>query len=142
MVHIQYFFQFDCSHLWTGQLQIFLTTLVAHFLHLSLLNRVQLPLFIITLVSCFLYCHYFLIFVANVLESFFLTGNIQGLHNVHGSFSVPNMPGTLGSRNTAINNVPSSGVQQSGNSLSGGRFASNNIPVALSQVCVFVFVIV
>lgn len=46
------------------------------------------------------------------------------------------MPGTLGSRNTAINNVPSSGVQQSGNSLAGGRFASNNIPVALSQVCV------
>uniref|UniRef100_A0A3Q7H144 NOT2/NOT3/NOT5 C-terminal domain-containing protein n=1 Tax=Solanum lycopersicum TaxID=4081 RepID=A0A3Q7H144_SOLLC len=62
------------------------------------------------------------------------SGNIQGLHNVHGSFSVPNMPGTLGSRNTAINNVPSSGVQQSGNSLSGGRFASNNIPVALSQI--------
>ncbi|XP_055829195.1 probable NOT transcription complex subunit VIP2 isoform X3 [Solanum dulcamara] len=62
------------------------------------------------------------------------SGNIQGLHNVHGSFNVPNMPGTLGSRNTAINNVPSSGVQQSGNSLSGGRFASNNIPVALSQI--------
>uniref|UniRef100_M1CZ16 CCR4-NOT transcription complex subunit n=1 Tax=Solanum tuberosum TaxID=4113 RepID=M1CZ16_SOLTU len=62
------------------------------------------------------------------------SGSIQGLHNVHGSFNVPNMPGTLGSRNTAINNVPTSGVQQSGNSLSGGRFASNNIPVALSQI--------
>ncbi|KAM3374101.1 putative NOT transcription complex subunit VIP2 isoform X1 [Capsicum galapagoense] len=62
------------------------------------------------------------------------SGSIQGLHNIHGSFNVPNMPGTLGSRNTAINNVPSSGVQQSGNSLAGGRFASNNIPVALSQM--------
>ncbi|XP_060174509.1 probable NOT transcription complex subunit VIP2 [Lycium barbarum] len=62
------------------------------------------------------------------------SGSIQGLHNIHGSFNVPSMPGTLGSRNTAINNAPSSGVQQSGNSLSGGRFASNNIPVALSQI--------
>ncbi|OIT02286.1 PREDICTED: probable NOT transcription complex subunit VIP2 isoform X1 [Nicotiana attenuata] len=62
------------------------------------------------------------------------SGNIQGLHNMHGSFNVPNMSGTLGSRNTTINNVPSSGVQQSGNSLSSGRFASNNIPVALSQI--------
>ncbi|MCD7455176.1 putative NOT transcription complex subunit vip2 [Datura stramonium] len=62
------------------------------------------------------------------------SGSIQGLHNIHGSFNVPNMPGTLGSRNTTMSNVPSSGVQQSGNSLSGGRFASNNIPVALSQI--------
>lgn len=30
-------------------------------------------------------------------------------------------------------------VQQSGNSLSGGHFASNNIVVALSRVCVFLF---
>ncbi|KAF3660516.1 putative NOT transcription complex subunit VIP2 [Capsicum annuum] len=89
-----------------GRHQIFPTTPDAHFLHLSLLNLVQPPPFIITL----------------------------GLHNIHGSFNVPNMPGTLGSRNTAINNVPSSGVQQSGNSLAGGRFASNNIPVALSQM--------
>lgn len=78
-------------------------------------------------------------FEANVLANFFVAGNIQGLHNMHGSFNVPNMSGTLGSRNTTINNVPSSGVQQSGNSLSSGRFASNNIPVALSQVCLFLF---
>ncbi|CAN4100919.1 unnamed protein product [Withania somnifera] len=60
--------------------------------------------------------------------------SIQGLHNIHGSLNVPNIPGTLGSRNTTLNNVPSSGVLQSGNSLFGGRFASNNIQAALSQI--------
>ncbi|CAK9169562.1 unnamed protein product [Ilex paraguariensis] len=62
------------------------------------------------------------------------TGTIQGMHNIHGSFNVPNMPGTLGSRNSAINNVPSSGVQQSTGNLSSGRFTSNNIPIPLSQI--------
>ncbi|KAM3303440.1 putative NOT transcription complex subunit VIP2 isoform X1 [Capsicum chacoense] len=62
------------------------------------------------------------------------SGSIQGLHNIHGSFNLPNMHSTLGSRNTAINNVPSSGVQQSGNNLSGGRFSSNNLAPALSQI--------
>uniref|UniRef100_A0A2P2LU45 CCR4-NOT transcription complex subunit n=1 Tax=Rhizophora mucronata TaxID=61149 RepID=A0A2P2LU45_RHIMU len=62
------------------------------------------------------------------------TGNIQGLHNIHGSFNVPSMPGTLASRNSTINNVPSGGVQQPTGSLSGGRFASSNLPVALSQL--------
>lgn len=62
------------------------------------------------------------------------TGGIQGLHSIHGSFNVPNMPGALGSRNSSINSVPSSGVQQSASNLSGGRFASNNLPVALSQI--------
>ncbi|CAL5349282.1 unnamed protein product [Camellia sinensis] len=57
-----------------------------------------------------------------------------GLHNLHGSFNVPNMPGTLASRNSTINNVPSSGVQQPTGSLSSGRFSSNNLPVALSQI--------
>ncbi|GMI97051.1 Negative on TATA less2a [Hibiscus trionum] len=61
-------------------------------------------------------------------------GNIQGLHNVHGSFNVPNMPGTLTSRNSTLGNVPTAGVQQPTGSLSGGRFASNNLPVALSQL--------
>ncbi|XP_044482516.1 probable NOT transcription complex subunit VIP2 isoform X2 [Mangifera indica] len=62
------------------------------------------------------------------------TGTIQGLHNIHGSFNVPNMPGTLTSRNSTMNNVPSGGVQQPTGSLSSGRFASNNLPVALSQL--------
>ncbi|EEF32138.1 probable NOT transcription complex subunit VIP2 isoform X1 [Ricinus communis] len=61
------------------------------------------------------------------------SGTIQGLHNIHGSFNVPNMPGTLTSRNTTLNNVPSGGIQQPTGSLSSGRFASNNIPV-LSQL--------
>ncbi|CAL5358799.1 unnamed protein product [Camellia sinensis] len=46
------------------------------------------------------------------------TGTIQGLHNLHESFNVPNMPGTLASRNSTINNVPSSWVQQPTGSLS------------------------
>ncbi|XP_052733733.1 probable NOT transcription complex subunit VIP2 isoform X4 [Vigna angularis] len=62
------------------------------------------------------------------------SGAIQGLHNIHGSFNVPNMPGSLTSRNSTINNVPSGGVQHSTGSLSSGRFTSNNLPVALSQL--------
>ncbi|CAN6559683.1 unnamed protein product [Malus baccata var. baccata] len=62
------------------------------------------------------------------------SGSIQGLHNIHGSFSVPNMPGTLTSRSSTLNNVPSGGVQQPTGSVSGGRFTSNNLPVALSQL--------
>lgn len=62
------------------------------------------------------------------------SGNMQGLHNMHGSFNVPNMPGNIGSRSTTINNIPSSGVQQAAANLSTGRFASNNLPVAFSQM--------
>lgn len=61
-------------------------------------------------------------------------GNIQGLHNLHGNFNVPNMPGALGSRSTTMNNIASSGLQQASGNLSTGRFASNNLPVGLSQV--------
>lgn len=59
---------------------------------------------------------------------------MQGLHNLHGNFNVPNMPGALGSRSTTINNMASSGLQQASGNLSTGRFSSNNLPVALSQV--------
>ncbi|KAH9701039.1 NOT2 3 5 domain-containing protein [Citrus sinensis] len=45
-----------------------------------------------------------------------------------------NGKGTLASRNSTINNVPTGGVQQPTGSLSSGRFASNNLPVALSQL--------
>ncbi|XP_022947131.1 probable NOT transcription complex subunit VIP2 isoform X2 [Cucurbita moschata] len=44
------------------------------------------------------------------------------------------MSGALTSRNSTINNVPSGGVQQPTGTLSSGRFASNNLPVALSQL--------
>ena len=67
---------------------------------------------------------------------FVFAGTIQGLHNIHGGFNVHNMPGTLTSRNSTLSNVPTGGVQQPTGSLSGGRFASNNLPVALSQVVV------
>ncbi|XP_023645535.1 probable NOT transcription complex subunit VIP2 isoform X1 [Capsella rubella] len=61
-------------------------------------------------------------------------GSIQGLHNIHGNFNVPNLSGSLGSRNPGLNGVPSAGVQQQNGSISNGRFASSNIPVALSQI--------
>ncbi|KAJ6371483.1 hypothetical protein OIU77_001898 [Salix suchowensis] len=44
------------------------------------------------------------------------------------------MPGTLASRNSTVNNCHSVGVQQPTGSLSGGRFASNNLPVGLTQL--------
>ncbi|KAL5982785.1 putative NOT transcription complex subunit vip2 [Asimina triloba] len=49
------------------------------------------------------------------------------------------MPGSLTSRNSAMGVVPSSGVQQPTGSLSSGRFASNNLPMALSQVLAILY---
>ncbi|RCV08631.1 hypothetical protein SEVIR_1G349000v4 [Setaria viridis] len=57
----------------------------------------------------------------------------SGLHNIHGSFNLPSMPGPLAQRNGAMSGLPSSGVQQPGGSISG-RFTSNNLPVAMSQI--------
>ncbi|CAL5056123.1 unnamed protein product [Urochloa decumbens] len=57
----------------------------------------------------------------------------SGLHNIHGSFNLPNMPGSLAQRNAAMSGLPSSGVQQPGGSISG-RFTSNNLPVGMSQI--------
>ncbi|BBH04872.1 NOT2 / NOT3 / NOT5 family [Prunus dulcis] len=77
----------------------------------------------------------FLVFVLKLVElKVSSAGTIQGFNNIHGSFNVPNMQGTLTSRNSTLNNVPSGGVQQPTGSLSGGRFTSNNLPVALSQL--------
>lgn len=59
---------------------------------------------------------------------------------MHGNFNVPNMPGTLASRNSTINSISSGGVQQPTGGLSSGRFGSNNLPVALSQVFVHAFI--
>ncbi|KAG8072656.1 hypothetical protein GUJ93_ZPchr0006g41483 [Zizania palustris] len=57
----------------------------------------------------------------------------SGLHNIHGNYNLPNIPGSLAQRNAAMSGLPSSGVQQPGGSISG-RFASNNHPVAMSQI--------
>ncbi|KAI4983480.1 hypothetical protein ZWY2020_023972 [Hordeum vulgare] len=62
------------------------------------------------------------------------SGSLQGfhhsaLHNIHANYSLPNMPGSLAQRNAAMGGLPSSGVQQP-----GGRFNSNNLPVAMSQI--------
>ncbi|XP_021713792.1 probable NOT transcription complex subunit VIP2 isoform X2 [Chenopodium quinoa] len=61
------------------------------------------------------------------------TGTLQGLHNMHGSYNVPNMAGTLPSRNQTIN-VPPGSMQQSTGNLLTGRFGSNNLPMGLSQI--------
>ncbi|KAG6537025.1 hypothetical protein ZIOFF_002103 [Zingiber officinale] len=61
-------------------------------------------------------------------------GGLQGLHNIHGSFNLPTVPGSLASREAAMGVVPSGGVQQPGGSIPSGRFSSNNILVALSQM--------
>ncbi|XP_013610836.1 PREDICTED: probable NOT transcription complex subunit VIP2 isoform X2 [Brassica oleracea var. oleracea] len=44
--------------------------------------------------------------------SFHHSGSLQGLHNLHGSYNVGNMRGTLSSRNSSMNSIPSPGVQQ------------------------------
>ncbi|XP_042386625.1 uncharacterized protein LOC121978333 [Zingiber officinale] len=59
---------------------------------------------------------------------------LQGLHNIHGSFNLPTVPGSLASRDVAMGVVPSGGVQQPGGSIPSGRFSSNNLLVALSQM--------
>lgn len=115
------------------QIQIFQTAQGDHSLHPFLLSLVPVLLYFITLVVCLLGWFLFVFFPLFVIASFVLTGNMQGLHNIHGNFSVANMPGALGSRSTTMNNIPSSGVQQAAGNLSSGRFGSNNIPVALSQ---------
>ncbi|XP_042443127.1 probable NOT transcription complex subunit VIP2 isoform X3 [Zingiber officinale] len=62
------------------------------------------------------------------------SGGLQGLHNIHGSFNLPNVPGSLASREAAMGVVSSGGVQQPGGSIPSGRFSSNNLLVALSQM--------
>lgn len=60
--------------------------------------------------------------------SFHHSGAMLGLHNIQGGMNVPSMPGSLASRNAAMGLSASSNIQQQ------GRFASNNIPVSLSQI--------
>uniref|UniRef100_A0A0E0CBF5 NOT2/NOT3/NOT5 C-terminal domain-containing protein n=1 Tax=Oryza meridionalis TaxID=40149 RepID=A0A0E0CBF5_9ORYZ len=57
----------------------------------------------------------------------------SGLHNMHGSLNMPNLPGSFSQRNAAMSGLPSSGVQQPGGSMPG-RFTSNNLPVGMSQI--------
>ncbi|XP_020113985.1 probable NOT transcription complex subunit VIP2 isoform X2 [Ananas comosus] len=64
----------------------------------------------------------------------FHSGAMQGLHNIHGTFNLPNMPSSLTQRHAAMSGIPSTGVQQPGGSISSGRFASNNHPVSISQI--------
>eukprot|EP00249_Psilotum_nudum_P004654 c18160_g1_i1 orf=3-458(-) len=44
------------------------------------------------------------------------------------------MPTAVSSRNSGLAGIPSSGMHQPSGSLPVGRFASNNLPVALSQL--------
>ncbi|XP_042454093.1 probable NOT transcription complex subunit VIP2, partial [Zingiber officinale] len=68
------------------------------------------------------------------VPGFHPSGGLQGLHNIHGSFNLPNVPGSLASREAAMGVVPLGGVQQPGGSIPSGRFSSNNLLVALSQM--------
>lgn len=126
-----------CSLHLVAQLQIYLTRLAGLLQHHFLLNQLM-PQVSITLVSRFL------LFPFNLQIHIILTNNLtvnlgalQGLHNIHGGFSIPNMSASLTSltsRNAAMNGVPSSGVQQPGGNISNGRFTSNNMPVPIPQV--------
>ncbi|KNA14684.1 hypothetical protein SOVF_105230 [Spinacia oleracea] len=62
------------------------------------------------------------------------TGTPQGLHNMQGSYNVPNMSGTHLPRNSTINVVPSGSMQQSTGNFLTGRVGSNNIPSVFSQI--------
>ncbi|KAL3647201.1 hypothetical protein CASFOL_008169 [Castilleja foliolosa] len=62
------------------------------------------------------------------------TGNVQGHHNIHGSFNMSNMPGPYASRSSAnLGGLPNS-VQQAPGSVSNGRYPINGLPNALSQL--------
>lgn len=55
-----------------------------------------------------------------------------GLRSINGNFNIPTMPGAYTSRNSGLNG-PLNGVQPPTGSISNGRYAVNNLPVALSQ---------
>ncbi|MFS7927374.1 putative CCR4-NOT complex subunit/5 domain superfamily protein [Helianthus anomalus] len=58
--------------------------------------------------------------------------DVLGLRSINGNFNIPSMPGAYTSRNSGLNG-PLNGVQPPTGSLSNGRYAVNNLPVALSQ---------
>lgn len=55
-----------------------------------------------------------------------------GLRSINGNYNIPSMPGAYTSRNAGLNG-PWNGVQPPAGSISNGRYAVNNLPVALSQ---------
>ncbi|MCO5601499.1 hypothetical protein L7F22_055620 [Adiantum nelumboides] len=59
------------------------------------------------------------------------TGNIPGLHNVHGSYNMSTVPSSLSSRNSGLGAAPGGPVHQPSGGLSTGRFANNT---SLSQI--------
>lgn len=126
-----------CSHLSMVQLRIYQMGRADLLLLRILDNLVHLLPLSIILVGVLLSWQPCIVCSVLSLCSFYVflhAGNLQGLHNIHGSYNVGNMQGTLTSRNSSMNSIPSAGVQQPNGSFSSGRFASNNLPVALSQV--------
>ncbi|MCO5581239.1 hypothetical protein L7F22_035117 [Adiantum nelumboides] len=59
------------------------------------------------------------------------TGNIPGLHNVHGNYNMSTVPSSLSSRNSGLGAAPGGPVHQPSGGLSTGRFANNT---SLSQI--------
>ena len=121
--------------------QIFRTQLEDHLQHPFQANLDQFQVSII-LVSGHIILNFcsFMSYNVDGVKAFF-PDIFKGLHNIHGSFNLPNMPGSLAQRNAAMSGLPSSGVQQPGGSISG-RFTSNNLPVAMSQVLMLTFIYV
>ncbi|KAK1430589.1 hypothetical protein QVD17_13445 [Tagetes erecta] len=54
-----------------------------------------------------------------------------GLRSINGNFNIPSMPGAYTSRSSGLNG-PLNGVQPPAGNISNGRYAVNNLPVALS----------
>ena len=121
-----------CSHLLMVQLPIY-QTVQADLLLLPIPDSLVLLLlvFMVGLIFFLIYIYISLFCNLHSITVFLRAGNLQGLHNLHGSY---NLQGTLSSRNSSMNSLPSPGVQQPNGSFSSGRFASSNLPAPLSQV--------
>lgn len=74
---------------------------------------------------------------AAVLNHSGSTGSIQGLHGIHGNYSISNMPGSFAARNSTVLGGPPGGIQQVAGHASSGRYAINNFSVGFSSVSRF-----
>lgn len=130
----------DCSQDSVDQHQIFQMLQEDPLQLLFLLNLVQLLPLIIMVRNIRLICNFVIIMMRdkfnNHCENVFpyIIGTMQGLHNIHGSFNIPNMSGSFVTRNSTINSGHPGGIRQLAGSLSSGRFAVDHLPAALSQV--------
>ncbi|KAI5655550.1 hypothetical protein M9H77_32737 [Catharanthus roseus] len=62
------------------------------------------------------------------------SGNVQGLHGIHGNYNMSNMTGSFAARNSSVIGGPAGGIQQVSGSAASGRYAVNNLPAGFSQI--------